>query len=158
MATSKFLPTLFLVASFLFGFNANSQISYSSPGSNYTQSFSVDILEAIVQLDKDPKAARQRYIEHLTRESSLVARRAPQPPQLATTCCAGFVTAAHQARPTSASTRSLSPRLHLSYASRKYTACSPAVQQVQNAATTQCEAVRMVPHQFEANHKQVAAS
>ena len=41
--------------------------------SNYTQSSSVDILEAIVQLDKDPKAARQRYIEHLTRESSLVA-------------------------------------------------------------------------------------
>ena len=41
--------------------------------SNYTQTPSVDVLEAIVQLDKDPKAARQWYIKHLARETSLVA-------------------------------------------------------------------------------------
>ena len=41
--------------------------------SNYARSPSVDVLEAIVRLDKDPRAARQWYIEHLVRETSLVA-------------------------------------------------------------------------------------
>ena len=39
----------------------------------YARSPSVDVMDAIVQLDKDPKSARQRYIEHLEQETSLVA-------------------------------------------------------------------------------------
>ena len=34
---------------------------------------SLDVMEAIVRLEKDPIAARQWYLEHLEREASLVA-------------------------------------------------------------------------------------
>jgi lipopolysaccharide biosynthesis regulator YciM len=40
---------------------------------HYERTPSVDVLEAIVQLDQDPVAARQWYIGHLEREASLVA-------------------------------------------------------------------------------------
>jgi lipopolysaccharide assembly protein B len=40
---------------------------------HYERTPSVDVMEAIVQLDKDPVSARQWYIRHLEREASLVA-------------------------------------------------------------------------------------
>ena len=40
---------------------------------HYNSMPSVDVLEAIVQLDRDPVSARRHYIDHLKREASLVA-------------------------------------------------------------------------------------
>jgi lipopolysaccharide biosynthesis regulator YciM len=40
---------------------------------HYAQMPSVDVMDALVQLDHDPALARQRYIEHLKREPSLIA-------------------------------------------------------------------------------------
>ena len=40
---------------------------------HYTRMPSIDIMDAIVALDNNPVSARQRYIEHLEREPSLVA-------------------------------------------------------------------------------------
>lgn len=42
---------------------------------SYAQSPSIDIMEAIVKLEKDPISARQWYVHHLEREASLVATR-----------------------------------------------------------------------------------
>lgn len=42
---------------------------------SYAQTPSVDIMEAIVKLEKDPATARQWYVQHLERETSLVATR-----------------------------------------------------------------------------------
>ncbi|MGA8786420.1 MAG: lipopolysaccharide assembly protein LapB [Polaromonas sp.] len=39
----------------------------------YTQLPSIDLIEAIVKLEKDPAVARQWYVQHLEREASLVA-------------------------------------------------------------------------------------
>lgn len=39
----------------------------------YAQAPSIDVLEAIVKLETDPAAARQWYVRHLERETSLVA-------------------------------------------------------------------------------------
>lgn len=41
--------------------------------SHYAHTPSVDVMEAIVKLDKDPASSRQWYIQHLEREASLVA-------------------------------------------------------------------------------------
>ena len=41
--------------------------------SSYEQSASIDVLDAIVALQPDPTAARERYVKHLEREPSLVA-------------------------------------------------------------------------------------
>ncbi|MFC5521592.1 lipopolysaccharide assembly protein LapB [Polaromonas jejuensis] len=40
---------------------------------SYAQSPSIDVIEAIVKLEKDPAAARQWYVQHLERHTSLVA-------------------------------------------------------------------------------------
>jgi lipopolysaccharide biosynthesis regulator YciM len=40
---------------------------------SYEQSASIDVLDAIVALQPDPTAARERYVKHLEREPSLVA-------------------------------------------------------------------------------------
>jgi len=40
---------------------------------HYAQSPSLDVLEALVALEPDPTAARERYVKHLEREPSLVA-------------------------------------------------------------------------------------
>ena len=40
---------------------------------HYQHTPSVDVMEAIVRLDKDPASARQWYLQHLEREASLVA-------------------------------------------------------------------------------------
>lgn len=40
---------------------------------HYAQSPSVDVMDALVRLDKDPISARQWYLQHLERETSLVA-------------------------------------------------------------------------------------
>ena len=39
----------------------------------YERAHSLDVLEAIVSLEKDPSAAREWYVTHLRREPSLVA-------------------------------------------------------------------------------------
>ncbi len=40
---------------------------------HYARAPSVDVMQAIVQLDKDPSSSRHWYIQHLEREASLVA-------------------------------------------------------------------------------------
>jgi lipopolysaccharide biosynthesis regulator YciM len=40
---------------------------------SYAQAPSIDVVEAIVKLEKDPAMARQWYVQHLEREVSLVA-------------------------------------------------------------------------------------
>ncbi len=40
---------------------------------NYQRAPSVDVMDAIARLDKDPSSSRQGYIRHLEREASLVA-------------------------------------------------------------------------------------
>ncbi|MDQ3058458.1 MAG: lipopolysaccharide assembly protein LapB [Pseudomonadota bacterium] len=42
---------------------------------SYAQTPSIDVIEAIVKLEKDPLAARQWYVQHLERENSLVATK-----------------------------------------------------------------------------------
>ena len=40
---------------------------------SYAQTPSIDVIEAIVKLEKEPATARQWYVQHLEREVSLVA-------------------------------------------------------------------------------------